>query len=202
MSGPPSWARTTAEHGSVAGRLPTADGDKRLANIGLVDCGKTETARRLAASEVALDLDQTARETARIDPSRILQGDTPRLIDEWQLVPGVWNAVRRAVDSREEDGQFILAGSASPSDDDTRHSGAGRFSRLRMRPLGLSESGLSSGQVSLADLLAGGEPGGEAPLSLDDLIEEVCHGGWPRGSCWRPACTSGSVKTNSNALAP
>ncbi|MDR1635262.1 MAG: DUF4143 domain-containing protein [Bifidobacteriaceae bacterium] len=169
------------------GRVADAQLGERLGRVGAVlvegvkGCGKTETARRVAASEVALDLDLVSRQTAQIDPARILDGPAPRLIDEWQVVPEVWNAVRRAVDSRAADGQFILTGSATPSDDAARHSGAGRFSRLRMRPLSLAESGLSSAEVSLAGVL-GGDPveAGRSRLGLGELIDEVCHGGWPR----------------------
>jgi len=158
----------------------------RLARMGAVviegakACGKTATAKRQAASEVRFDVDETARETARIAPGNVLEGATPRLLDEWQLVPDVWNAVRRAVDDRGLDGQFILTGSSKPSDEQTRHTGAGRFSRMRMRTLSLAESGLSSQKVSLAGLLAGdGVEPGQALLGLDDLIAETCHGGWP-----------------------
>jgi len=165
-----------------------ADGmlTERLARMGAVviegarACGKTATAERQAASQVRFDVDETARETARIAPANVLDGATPRLLDEWQLVPDVWNAVRRAVDARGSDGQFILTGSSTPADDTTRHTGAGRFSRLRMRTLSLAESGLSSQGVSLAGLLAG-EPveSGQSSMTLDDLIAETCHGGWP-----------------------
>jgi len=159
---------------------------ERLARMGAVviegakACGKTATAERQAASQVRFDVDEAARETARIAPGNVLEGATPRLLDEWQLVPDVWNAVRRAVDARGSDGQFILTGSSTPADDTTRHTGAGRFSRLRMRTLSLAESGLSSQTVSLAGLLAGDHvESGQARLGLDDLIAETCHGGWP-----------------------
>ena len=108
-------------------------------------CGKTATARQIAASEVLLDVDANAREAAAVDPALVLDGATPRLIDEWQLEPAIWNHVRRAVDDRHAPGQFILAGSAVPPDDITRHTGAGRITRLRMRPMSLFESGVSSG---------------------------------------------------------
>jgi predicted AAA+ superfamily ATPase len=146
---------------------------------GVKGCGKTATARRQAASEVRFDLDDDAREMALIDPLRVLRGATPRLLDEWQLAPRIWNAVRREVDDRPGRGQFILTGSATPADDLTRHSGAGRFSRLRMRPMSLFESGYSSGEVSLADLLGGAPVEGQSPIELDDVIEQICHGGWP-----------------------
>jgi predicted AAA+ superfamily ATPase len=147
---------------------------------GVKGCGKTETARRRAKSEVLLDLDEQARETAKLVPRNILAGAAPRLLDEWQIVPGLWNAVRREVDARGEDGQFILTGSATPHDDETRHSGTARFSRMRMRTMTLAETGLSSRQVSLGALLRG-EPvaSGAAPASFDDIIEECCRGGWP-----------------------
>jgi predicted AAA+ superfamily ATPase len=148
---------------------------------GVKGCGKTETARRHSASETLFDLDEAARFTAQTAPLFVLNKKPPQLLDEWQLAPSVWNAVRREVDSRGEPGQFILTGSATPSDDATRHSGAGRFSRIRMRTLSLAESGLSSRQVSLAGILDGvtTDIGGQSALELDEIIEETCHGGWP-----------------------
>jgi len=141
-------------------------------------CGKTETARQVAQSEVLLDLDTNARDAAAVDPALVLTGEMPRLIDEWQLEPTIWNHVRRWVDDKK--GQFILTGSARPADDETRHSGAGRIARIRMRPMTLSEAGRSTGEISLADLMAGNESRATDPgLSLDDLIDEVCRGGWP-----------------------
>lgn len=141
-------------------------------------CGKTETARQVAASEVLLDVDVNAREAALVDPSLILAGEMPRLIDEWQLEPAIWNHVRRWVDDKR--GRFILTGSAVPADDVTRHTGAARISRLRMRPMSLHEASRGTGEISLAELMEGvptqaADPG----LTLDDLIEEVCRGGWP-----------------------
>lgn len=143
-------------------------------------CGKTATARQTAASEILLDVDMEAREAVAVNPQLVLEGATPRLIDEWQLEPPIWNQVRRAVDDRGEAGQFILAGSATPADDVTRHSGAGRFSRLRMRTMSLFESGLSNGAISLATVLAGeaGEAA-EPAFSLPELSEEIARGGWP-----------------------
>lgn len=142
--------------------------------------GKTETARQVAASEVLLDTDFEAREAAKIDPRLVLGGSAPRLIDEWQLAPEIWNHVRRAVDERVDPGQFILAGSAHPTDDQTRHTGAGRISRLRMRPMSLFELGASSGEISLSTLLAGEPASAPDPkLSLSDLADSICRGGWP-----------------------
>jgi predicted AAA+ superfamily ATPase len=141
-------------------------------------CGKTETARQLAASEVLLDLDENARQAAALDPALVLDGDMPRLIDEWQLEPTIWNHVRRRVD--QEHGKYILTGSAVPADDETRHTGAGRIARLRMRPMALFESGSSDGQVSLQALIDEEKTRARDPgLSVEDIAEEVCRGGWP-----------------------
>jgi predicted AAA+ superfamily ATPase len=143
-------------------------------------CGKTETARRVAASEVLLDLDAQAMEAASIDPRLILDGDTPRLIDEWQRQPRVWDAVRREVDRRGARGQFILTGSATPRDEAPRHSGAGRMAIVSMRPMALYEQGISRGQVSLGDLLDGREPpSGRTNLKLAGYVERIVVGGWP-----------------------
>lgn len=143
-------------------------------------CGKTETARQLASSEVLLDIDEEARAAAALSPDLILSGDTPRLIDEWQVEPKIWDHVRRAVDERREPGQFILAGSAEPSDDATRHTGAGRIGRLRLRPMSLFESGVSDGTISLGAQLDGENAQAVAPgLSLERLIDEIARGGWP-----------------------
>ena len=144
-------------------------------------CGKTQTALRATASAVRLDVDDAARAAGLLSPGLLLDGARPRLIDEWQLVPAVWNHVRRAVDDAGgRPGQFVLTGSAVPADDTTRHSGAGRFTRLRMRPMTLAESGSSSGEVSLAALLAGDAPrAGEPGLDVRDLARLVSVGGWP-----------------------
>lgn len=159
---------------------------KRLQSAGAVliegpkACGKTETARQLAASEVLLDVDQNARAAIALNPAMVLDGDTPRLIDEWQVEPAIWNHIRRAVDDRGEPGQFILAGSAVPADEVTRHSGAGRIARLRMRPMSLIESGVSSGEISLRALLAGSSAeAGESQMGIEDLAAEIARGGWP-----------------------
>jgi AraC-like DNA-binding protein len=101
-------------------------------------------------------------------------------VDEWQLAAtSVWNHVRAEVDQRSDSGQFILAGSATPDDDARRHSGAGRFARLLMRPMSLFESGASPGTISLADLMAGGTPAAASALTVPDLVDLVIRGGWP-----------------------
>ena len=143
-------------------------------------CGKTELARQKAASEVLLDVDENVREAVSLDPRLILSGETPRLIDEWQVEPIIWNHVRREVDLRADRGQFILTGSAVPADDITRHTGAGRVSRLRLRTMSSFETGFSTGQVSLSTLMAGTFEGASASsISVSELIEAICRGGWP-----------------------
>ena len=142
--------------------------------------GKTATAIQASASHVFFDIDLNAQRMTSIDPAAILAGEVPRLLDEWQLAPDIWNHVRRSVDERSASGQFILTGSAVPADDITRHTGAGRFTRLRMRPMSLFEAGHSTGSISLRGLLDG-EPqqGRTAPLPIVQLAERVAIGGWP-----------------------
>jgi len=143
-------------------------------------CGKTVSAQRFAASEVRLDVDDGLREVATLDPASVLEGPAPRLIDEWQLEPSIWNHVRRAIDDRSGPGKFILTGSVVPSDDATRHSGAGRLARVRMRTLSLFEKGRSNGQISLRRLLDGAKEGArEAKREVRELAEEIALGGWP-----------------------
>jgi uncharacterized protein len=144
-------------------------------------CGKTETARHAAKSEVGLDTNSQARAAGLLDAAILLDGDRPRLIDEWQFVPEVWNQVRRAVDaSGGESGSFILTGSAVPADDASRHSGAGRILRLRMRPMSLAESGHSSGAISLARLFDGDDArASESSLTVRDIATLISVGGWP-----------------------
>ncbi len=159
---------------------------RRLLSIGAVviegprAVGKTETARQCAASTVLLDIDTSARQLAKIDPALLLEGSAPRLIDEWQIEPDLWNQVRREVDRRQLPGQFILTGSAVPADDITRHTGAGRFSRIKMRPMTLYETGNSTGDVSLSALFAGDAPRAtDSGLTISRVIDHVCIGGWP-----------------------
>jgi predicted AAA+ superfamily ATPase len=168
-------------------RVVDAELTEQLATNGAVviegpkACGKTETARRQARSEVLLDVSASDRQAAEVDPILVLEpGDRPRLIDEWQIVGSIWNHVRRYVDTSTEPGQFILTGSATPSDDLTRHTGAMRFGRVQMRPMSLFEVSVSSGEISLTALMAGeptrvADPG----VGIHDLVEEVIRGGWP-----------------------
>lgn len=143
-------------------------------------CGKTTTGREHARSEVMFGSDTSARLAAQIHPEVILDGPEPRLLDEWQLAPQIWNQVRAAGDDGRRPGRFILTGSAVPADDITRHSGAGRIHRARMRPMSLYESGLSAGAVSMADLFSSSIGYVERPgATLHDLVEAACRGGWP-----------------------
>ena len=143
-------------------------------------CGKTTTARRWAASEVLLERGMASVSLASLGSLAVLEGDAPRLVDEWQLVPDIWDMVRRETDRRGWPGQFILTGSADPPADVRQHSGVGRVARLHMRPLSLFESALSTGAVSLGALFDGEECSAPAPsLALEDVVDAVCRGGWP-----------------------
>lgn len=148
-------------------------------------CGKTTLAKRHAGSVLYMsDPDTRAQNIimAQTNISRLLQGATPRLIDEWQLAPQIWDAVRNEVDRRNADGQFILTGSAVPPDSsEIFHSGAGRMSWLRLRTMSLWESGESTGHVSLSKLFRNStEIDGEAHLDIDRLAFIICRGGWPK----------------------
>lgn len=149
-----------------------------IALEGAKGVGKTETARTRAATVHMLD-DPRALQVMEADPSRLLTGPRPVLIDEWQRFPASWDQVRRAVDADPSPGRFLLTGSASPTTPAT-HSGAARIVQLRMRPLALSERGLLP-SVSLAELLAGGRPPvqGSTAVSLDDYVNEILTGGFP-----------------------
>lgn len=143
-------------------------------------CGKTSTGRQHALSEVMFGSDRSARIAAGVEPAELLAGPEPRLLDEWQLAPEIWNQVRAACDEGRRPGMFILTGSAVPADDITRHSGAGRIMRIRMRPMSLRETGLSTGEVSMDDLFSTGTRFADRPAAgLDELIEAACRGGWP-----------------------
>ena len=147
---------------------------------GVKGCGKTETARRRAVSEVLLEADDNAERRAMLDPRLVLDGETPRLLDEWQRVPRVWDAVRRAVDDRRIPGQFILTGSATPDDSVQRHSGAGRFGIVEMRTMTLAEKQAVVPTVSLVGLLEGVAPEpANCPLEFREYLHHLAVGGWP-----------------------
>ncbi len=167
-------------------RIVDTELSERLASRGGVviegpkACGKTSTAMQRAASFVRLDVDASARLAAETDAQLVLDGAAPRLIDEWQAVPALWNHVRRAIDDRGLPGQFILTGSAVPADDVTRHTGAGRLARLRMRTMSLFESGHSTGDVSLKGLLDGAPArSSEVRMTIPELANRIAGGGWP-----------------------
>ena len=148
-------------------------------------CGKTTTAEQHAKSILKLqDPDKTAGylKTAEIKPSLLLQGENPRLIDEWQMAPVLWDAVRNAVDERGEEGLFILTGSTTVDDASIMHSGTGRISRMVMYPMSLFESKESNGKISLSALFE--NPlriidGITSDLSIENLVFAACRGGWP-----------------------
>lgn len=162
---------------------------RQLASSGavLIDgakwCGKTSTARQVAKSVLYMqdpDRSQGYLKMADTMPSRLLLGDNPRLLDEWQMAPILWDTVRFEVDKRSERGLFILTGSSVPKDGVTAHTGTGRISRLLMRPMSLFESEESNGSVSLERLFAGdADVVGESKLTVPDLAQIICRGGWP-----------------------
>lgn len=148
-------------------------------------CGKTTTAEQIAASILYMDEPEKKEQNitmSELNPKRLLKGAAPRLIDEWQIAPKLWDAIRFEVDHRGELGQFVLTGSAVPADTkEITHSGTGRFTRLTMRPMSLYESGDSTGEVSLKDLFDGAaEIDGASELDIDRLAFLVCRGGWPQ----------------------
>lgn len=148
-------------------------------------CGKTTTAERHAASVIKMQ-DPDRREgylaTAQTKPSLLLKGAAPRLIDEWQVAPVIWDAVRHAVDERRDKGQFILTGSTVCDDDEIMHTGTGRISKMSMYPMSLFESKESNGAISLKELFDNPDyniDGTESQLTVEQLIFSACRGGWP-----------------------
>lgn len=146
-------------------------------------CGKTWTSSYHCKSEIMLgnpDGNFQNRQLAQMSPSLVLEGETPRLIDEWQEVPQLWDAVRYKVDQSGNKGKFILTGSATPNHKGILHSGAGRIAKLRMRPMSLFESGNSSGDISLKDICEGRiEPKILGEVDLRKFIDFIIRGGWP-----------------------
>lgn len=163
--------------------------EKKLRSVGAVLitgckwCGKTSTASQIANSIVYMqDSNRSATYMAMADtmPSMLLEGQSPRLIDEWQMAPVLWDAVRFEVDKRQAVGQFILTGSAVPKDNATAHTGTGRISRLLMRPMSLFESKESNGTVSLSQLFNGdANIGALSELDIPQIAYVICRGGWP-----------------------
>ena len=148
-------------------------------------CGKTTTAEQQANSILYMDDPDNMQQNlqlAETNVKRLLQGDNPRLIDEWQIAPQIWDAIRFEINQRKDDGLFMLTGSAVPADDSKiHHSGAGRFAFLTMRPMTLWESGESSGEVSLGELFTHSDNlDGESLLKMEDIAFAICRGGWPK----------------------
>lgn len=148
-------------------------------------CGKTTTAEQIASSILYMANPEEKEQNltlADLNPSLLLKGDVPRLIDEWQMAPKLWDAVRFEIDHRSQEGQFILTGSSVPANmDDISHTGTGRFAWLTMRPMSLYESGESTGTVSLLELFNHiVQLNGVNKLALDDIAYLCCRGGWPR----------------------
>lgn len=143
-------------------------------------CGKTETAKQFAKSLLEMDRDKQVPVMMATNPQLLLAGATPRLIDEWQEQPEIWNYVRHEVDDRKAKGQFILTGSANPTDDVKLHSGAGRFTVVQMDTMTWQEMGYSNGMVKISDLLEGHSANFfHEGISLDFIIDRMLIGGWP-----------------------
>ena len=146
-------------------------------------CGKTTSAKHIANSVIEMDrpdMTEQYQQMARIKPSNLLEGETPHLIDEWQIAPNIWNAVRYEVDRRGEFGQFILTGSSVPAKlEESTHTGTGRIVRMRMRTMSLYESGDSNGKASLKDLFDGYEISASDDHGIDEIAFLICRGGWP-----------------------
>ena len=168
--------------------------EKRLHNKGAILlegakwCGKTTTCEHHAASILYMsdpDRVQQHLQLAEISPKSLLSGETPRLIDEWQIAPKLWDAIRFEVDHRSGFGHFLLTGSSVPADTSKiQHSGTGRFAWLKMRPMSLYESGESTGSVSLSALFAESDLQifAENRLTLEDIAFLICRGGWPQAT--------------------
>lgn len=143
-------------------------------------CGKTATANQYAKSVLEMDRDTQVPIIMATNPQLLLAGDTPRLIDEWQEQPEIWNYIRHEVDNRNAKGQFILTGSANPTDNVKLHSGAGRFTVVQIDTMSWQELAFSSGTVKMSDLLKGPVPDFYEPaISLDFIINRIIVGGWP-----------------------
>ncbi len=143
-------------------------------------CGKTESAKQIAKSVLKVDRDENVPALMNTAPKRLLLGETPRLIDEWQAQPKLWDYIRHEVDDRQKNAQFILTGSANPEESAKMHSGAGRFTIVEMRTMSWQELGFSSGEISLAKLFKGEKIDiDDKPTDLDFIIEKLIIGGFP-----------------------
>ncbi len=201
-----------AEHLNYRKRVVDSLLTEKLEAIGAVliegpkACGKTTTAEQQAKSILYMDDPDNMSQNIQLAETNIkqlLKGETPRLIDEWQIAPQLWDAIRYEVDHRADDGQFMITGSAMPADvSKIHHTGTGRFSWLTMRPMTLWESGESTGNVSLKKLFENSEMvEGESHLSLEDVAFVTCRGGWPRAVNKKsPKAALGQIKEYYEAI--
>ncbi len=171
---------------SYINRIIEADLQEKLSASGAVlikgpkSCGKTATANQFAQSVIEMDRDPQVPVIMATNPQLLLNGHTPRLIDEWQEHPEIWNYVRHEVDDRKAKGQFILTGSANPNDSVRLHSGAGRFTIVQMDTMTWQELGHSTGLIRMADLLEGEFPTlRDEGVSLEFILDRMLTGGWP-----------------------
>lgn len=167
-------------------RISDTELQRKLAASGAVlirgakACGKTESAKQLAKSIIHVDRDEQIKLLFDTAPKRLLMGETPRLIDEWQVIPALWNLVRHEVDDRKKTAQFILTGSSNPEEEAKLHSGAGRFTIVDMRTMSWQELGISTAKIKLSDLFEG------KPIDLQDnrtelelIVDQIIKGGFP-----------------------
>ena len=167
-------------------RITDAELKRKLNSSGAVlvrgpkACGKTESASQFAHSVLKMDQDPQVSALMNVAPGRLLLGETPRLIDEWQVRPEIWNYIRHEIDDREKTAQFILTGSANPEKGVNMHSGAGRFTVLDMRTMSWQELGLSTGKISLRSLFEGAKIDiYDTPTDVEQIIERIVIGGFP-----------------------
>ena len=147
---------------------------------GMKACGKTQSAKQLASSTISFDQDEQVPLLMETAPQRLLLGDAPRLIDEWQEYPKIWSYMRHEVDQRNKPAQFILTGSSNPEESVKMHSGAGRFTVLDMRTMSWQEMGYSTGELSLGELLNGiDQQTNDTPTELEFIVERIIRGGFP-----------------------
>lgn len=167
-------------------RITDAELQRKLAASGAVlirgakACGKTESAKQLAKSIIQVDRDEQMQLLFDTAPKRLLIGETPRLIDEWQVIPKLWDHVRHEVDDRKKNGQFILTGSANPEENAKIHSGAGRFTIVDMRTMSWQELGISTSRIKLSDLFEGKSiEVQDEPTELELIVDQIIKGGFP-----------------------
>jgi predicted AAA+ superfamily ATPase len=167
-------------------RITDSELQRKLSSSGAIlikgakACGKTESAKQVAGSILSVDRDEQVAAIMGTSPKRLLLGKTPRLIDEWQEQPKLWDYIRHEVDDRQQASQFILTGSANPEESAKMHSGAGRFTTLEMRTMTWQELGLSSGKVSMKNLFEGSKVDlYDEPVALEFIVERIIIGGFP-----------------------